>query len=274
MTTQSNEGAEVYDLSSDPKFVDYYRDESVSPRTLHRFSGNRDRLIRLLASTGYPVQKLDVLDIGCGAGTGTRLWADLGHRATGIDVNEPLIALARERARRDGVDIRFENCSATSLPVPDASQDVCILPELLEHVPDWRGCVNEAVRVLRPGGVLYLSTTNLLCPKQQEYELPFYSWYPGFLKRHYERLAVTTRPELVNHATYPAINWFTYFGLSRYLRARGVRCVTHFEAMDPTGRSALQRFALFAIRWVAPIRWLALVATPATRIFGLKNKAN
>ncbi len=95
-----------------------------------------------------------------------------------------------------------------------------MLPELLEHVEDWQTCLNEAVRALRPGGALYLSTTNALNPVQDEFELPFYSWYPGFLKRHYERLAVTTRPELVNHAKYPAVHWFTFFGLKPYLRAR------------------------------------------------------
>jgi 2-polyprenyl-3-methyl-5-hydroxy-6-metoxy-1,4-benzoquinol methylase len=54
--------------------------------------------------------------------------------------------------------------------------DVCLLPELLEHVADWQSCLNEAARVLRPGGLLYLSTTNVLCPRQQEFNLPLYSF--------------------------------------------------------------------------------------------------
>ena len=43
------------------------------------------------------------------------------------------------------------------------------------------------------------------------------------LKRHYEKLAVTTRRELVNHAQYPAVHWFSFFGLRRALLARGMR---------------------------------------------------
>jgi len=259
-----------FDHTSDPKFFEYYSARSLSPETLKRFRGIRDQVVRLLSATGYPAQRLEVLDVGCGAGTGTRLWTELGHRATGLDTNEPLIKLARERAKRDEANIAFEVGSATALPFGDESHDVCMLPELLEHVADWQSCLEEAIRVLRPGGALYLSTTNVLNPKQEEFELPLYSWYPGFLKRRYERLAVTTRPELVNNAKYPAVHWFTFFGLKRYLSARGMQCITHFEVIDPRGRPALQRYALAAIRAIPPVKWIGLVATPATRLYAIK----
>jgi len=99
--------------------------------------------------------------------------------------------------------------------------DVYVVPELLEHVVDWEGVLNEAARILRPNGVLFLSTTNALCPVQNEFNLPLYAWYPAFMKRHYERLAVTTRPEVANYAKYPAVNWFTFYSLRSALRARG-----------------------------------------------------
>src|SRR6185436_9781775 len=97
-------------------------------------------------------------DIGCGAGTQSRLWAKRGHRVFGLDVNGPLIQLARERAREAGYNINFEVGTATALPWLDQSIDVCIMPELLEHVSDWNSCIKEAARVVRPGGLLYLST--------------------------------------------------------------------------------------------------------------------
>jgi hypothetical protein len=56
---------------------------------------------------------------------------------------------------------------------------------------------------------------------QNEFNLPPYAWYPAFMKRHYERLAVTTRPEVANYAKYPAVNWFTFYSLRSALRARG-----------------------------------------------------
>lgn len=117
--------------------------------------------------------------------------------------------------------MEFINCSATATPIPTESLDICVIPELLEHVVEWRECLDEAGRIVRPGGLLYLSTTNALCPVQEEFTLPLYSWYPGFLKRRYERLAVTTRPELANYAKYPAVNWFTFYSLRKELVARG-----------------------------------------------------
>lgn len=69
---------------------------------------------------------MDVVDIGCGAGTQCRIWAERGHNVFGIDVNEPLIELARRRAQEAGLAIRFETGSATQLPLKDESMDGCL----------------------------------------------------------------------------------------------------------------------------------------------------
>lgn len=261
-----------FDHSSDPQFFKYYAQLSESASTLQRFGSIRDKILRLVErdrthAAGTPLR---VLDIGCNAGTQCCMWARLGHDVTGLDVNAPLLGLARERAQAQQLAVRFDVGTATSLPYPDASFDVCLLPELLEHVEDWQSCLNEAVRVLRPGGYLYLSTTNALCPKQQEFDLPFYAWYPGWLKHRYERLSVTTRPELVNHARYPAVHWFTFAGLSRYLGARGLRCMDRFDLIDTRGRSALARLVVASLRKVAPLRFMGHVMTPGTSLVGIK----
>lgn len=148
--------------------------------------------------------------------------------------------------------------------------DVCIAPELLEHVADWQSCLDEFVRILRPGGVLYLSTSNVLCPVQQEFDLPLYSWYPAPLKRRYERLAVTTRPELVRHAKYPAVNWFSFYGLRRELSHRGMRSMDRFDFIDSASRSRLKCLAATVIRSLPPVRLLAHIATPNTMVVAVK----
>lgn len=263
--------AEQFDHGTNPDFFAYYAKESLSPRTLERFATVRDKALRMLDGAGRGDAPLAVADIGCGAGTQSLMWAKLGHAVHGLDVNGPLVEEARRRAREAGASVRFDVGTATALPYGDASMDVVLMPELLEHVPDWEACVDEAVRVLRPGGLLYLSTTNALCPVQQEFTLPLYSWYPAPLKRRYERLAVTTRPELANHAKYPAVHWFTWYGLRRHLARRGVRCFDRFDMIDTEGRSAAARAVVGLVRALPPLRLLGHVATHGTTLFGLKR---
>lgn len=213
-------GSNGFDTSTDEHFLAYYSVQSQSAATLERFRQLADLLLQTLADAGRE-GPFEVADIGGGTGTLASMFARAGHRSTCVDLSADLLAVGRERALAEGLEVRFINCSATATPLAAASIDVCVIPELLEHVTDWAGVLDEAARILRPGGLLYLSTTNALCPVQYEFNLPLYSWYPGFLKRRCERLAVTTRPQLANYAKYPAVHWFTYYGLRRALRERG-----------------------------------------------------
>ena len=152
--------------------------------------------------------------------------------------------------------------------------NVCLLPELLEHVVDWQTCVDEAVRVLKPDGLLYLSTTNRLCPIQQEFNLPGYSWYPAFIKHKIERLAVTTHPGLVNHAKYPAVHWFTSEQLSAYLSTRGMECFDRFAMVDDSALTPARKLALAIARSTAATRFLGYVFTPVTTLFAIKRSVH
>jgi SAM-dependent methyltransferase len=224
----------------------------------------------LAGTIGLAQLRWEVADIGCGAGTQCRVWAERGHRVHGVDINKALIALARKRTREAGLDIVFQVASATSLPWPDQSMDVCLVPDLLQHVADWRACLAEAVRVLKPGGALYISTTNMLCPIQHEYDLPFYSWYPGFLKRHFEDLATSSRPDLAGYSHTPAVNWFTWYGLRQHLGGRGLRCLDRFDMACGSAAGAGRRRLLGLIRAVPLLRFGAHLATPYTVLLALK----
>lgn len=255
-----------WDTGTHEAFYTYYAAQSADEESLQRFQAIYATLERMLRWRSA----LDVADIGCGAGTQCRLWAAQGHRVAGADINAALVELGRERAREAGLDIRFEVASATALPWADASMDLCIAPELLEHVEDWQGCIAEFVRILRPGGALYLSTSNLLCPKQQEFTLPLYSWYPAPLKRYCVRLARTTHPHIAGYATYPAVHWFTFYQLRNHLRSFGMRCYDRFDMVDLAAQGRVGRAAIGAVRAVAPLRWGAHVLTPYLSLLAIR----
>lgn len=258
----------AWNTGSHEDFYTYYEKQSSGAAALVRFEAIKATVLRAI---GQPARPLSVADIGCGAGTQSRLWAGHGHTVFGADINAALIGLARKRAEQAGLDIQFSVASATVLPWDVATMDVCIAPELLEHVADWQSCLSEMVRVLKPGGALYLSTSNKLCPKQEEFTLPLYSWYPGFVKRHFEQLARTTRPELAGYATYPAVNWFTFYGLRRHLGRQGLRCMDRFDMIDTAQHGRLARITVGALRRVPPLRLLGHIATSYTVLLGIKE---
>lgn len=260
----------AWDHSSHDNFYEYYEEQSLAEHTLERFRAIQ-KTVLLALPRDRRLERLAVADIGCGAGTQAMAWAELGHEVRGLDINAPLLELARKRAAQRGLNAQFEVGSATELPWPDRSFDVVLVPELLEHVAPWRECLNEFARVLRRGGILYISTSNKLCPVQQEFSLPLYSWYPGFLKRHYEQLAVTTRPEIAGYAKYPAVNWFSFFSLQRYLRPLGFVCQDRFAMMETRNKSLAVRLARQLVLAFPPLRLLAHMATPYTVVLARKT---
>ncbi len=253
------------------KFIDYYERASRSERTITRFSRIRDCALRLLQEQGHRTDGLDIADIGCGAGTQAMLWAERGHTVAALDASESLIAIGHKRAAEQDLDVRFSVGWAQSLPFESERFDVVLLLELLEHVAEWESCLLEAVRVLRTGGILYVSTTNKLCPVQQEFNLPLYSWYPSRIKRWCVSKSMSTRPEWANHTRYPAVNWFSYFELRRWFEARGIDTLDRFDVLSRQQLANPAKLLIKVIRSFEPVRFLAHTATEGTTVWGLKR---
>ncbi len=97
-----------------------------------------------------------MLDIGCGIGGIDILLArDYdAAKVTGIDVEEPLVRRARERAAAAGLAerIEFRLVEPGPLPFPDSSFDVVFSKDAMIHIPDKPALFADVYRVLRPGG--------------------------------------------------------------------------------------------------------------------------
>jgi ubiquinone/menaquinone biosynthesis C-methylase UbiE len=103
-----------------------------------------------------------VLDLCCGAGASAipaaRATGPAG-RVLGIDVAEPLLAIARGKAAHEGLEnVEFRYGDATHVAMPDASFDAVICVFGVFFAQDMTGFVAEMWRLVRPGGVLAVTT--------------------------------------------------------------------------------------------------------------------
>ncbi len=101
-----------------------------------------------------------VLDAGCGTGYGSAELARLADSVVGADVAADAVDYAREHYRLP--NLHFEQASCTALPHLDASFDLVVAFEVIEHLADWREMLREARRLLAPGGQFVVSTPNRL----------------------------------------------------------------------------------------------------------------
>ena len=99
-----------------------------------------------------------VLDAGCGAGYGSAELAEAALEVVGMDVAPEAVDFAR--AHYQAPNLRFEQGSCVAMPHAEASFDLVVAFEVIEHLEDWRGFLTEACRVLTPGGQLIVSTPN------------------------------------------------------------------------------------------------------------------
>lgn len=101
----------------------------------------------------------DVLDIACGEGYGSALLARNARSVVGVDISEQAVAHARGNyAGRP--NLRFQQGSATSVPMAGASVDMVVSFETIEHLAEQKEMLAELRRVLRPDGVLVISSPN------------------------------------------------------------------------------------------------------------------
>jgi SAM-dependent methyltransferase len=111
----------------------------------------RRRIIDRLLRRALPVQRdLRILDVGAGTGATSRALAKYG-RVLAVDFSPEAVTIARGR----GLDVA--RMDARALALPDASFDLVVGLDVMEHLEDDVGLVKELRRVLKPGGVLLVT---------------------------------------------------------------------------------------------------------------------
>jgi len=132
-----------------------------------------DHFSRYLACRGLCAGRV-VLDAACGSGYGSNALASVAEQVYGIDVDPAAVDYATQNYGRSNTS--FRNASVTEIPFEDASIDVVVSFETLEHIPAdaQLAFMGEIKRVLRPNGTLVMSTPDRLITDERGTENEFH----------------------------------------------------------------------------------------------------
>ena len=213
-----------------------------------------------------------LLDVGAAQGVSTIGWQRLGFDAVGLEPWREAVETSRELARLAGADAEVVEGVAEGMPFDDASFDLVWAESVMEHVAAPDRVFREVYRVLRPGGAFYFHTSSALGFRQREIRgFPFFAWYPASLKRRIMTWAKEKRPELIGHTNYPALNWYTPWGVKRELTAVGFkRLLNRWELVQPEEYSGPSRAMLLVARRSAPGRFVGEVLKPGSGFLAIK----
>lgn len=142
--------------------------------------GQDPRWRRFLVSR---VEGRRVLDVACGTGAVSQELARAGHEVVGLDQNEGMLAVARERMP----GVQFVVGEAERLPFADGEFDALTVTYLLRYVDDPTAAVRELARVVKPGGVVAML----------EFAVPRGAWRP--LWELWVRIGLPVAGRLIGH---------------------------------------------------------------------------
>ena len=213
------------------------------------------RRISLIACR-IPLAQRRILDIGCGVGEYVRHLRALPASVVGIDVDVQRVRAGAHGG--DGVPDLLVG-AAEALPFAAGAFDVVLLNEVIEHVQDDRATLEEALRILPPGGHIVIYAPNRLFP----FETHGVYWRGAYRFGNYpliNYLPTALRDQLVPHA-----RAYTRGDITQLLRGLDARVLVHTAVYPSFDRirsrnNALGRLlqTVFHQAEETPLRWLGL----------------
>ncbi|MFB2981045.1 bifunctional 2-polyprenyl-6-hydroxyphenol methylase/3-demethylubiquinol 3-O-methyltransferase UbiG [Microseira sp. BLCC-F43] len=143
------------------EFYDLYAERWWNPKekvyTLYHINKPRFEFFDRYVSNW---QGLKALDVGCGGGFSCEFMAARGVLVSGIDQSAKCIQAAQKHAESSGFKIDYRQAVAENIPYGDATFDVVVCVDVLEHVENVEQVISEVYRVLKPDGLFLFDTIN------------------------------------------------------------------------------------------------------------------
>ena len=135
-------------------------------KPLHKFNPIRIRYIKeniiqnfKLKAKKRPLQKINILDIGCGGGLLSEPMTRLGASVTGIDASDKNINIAKLHAKKNKLNIKYLCSSPEKLNIKKKF-DVILNMEIIEHVEDINFFIRSCSKLLKKNGLMFVATLN------------------------------------------------------------------------------------------------------------------
>ncbi len=109
----------------------------------------------------FKVRKgMKVLDVGCGTGNFSIKLAKMGCEVIGIDISEEMLKVAEEKAKKEGLNIKFYNMDVYNMEYEADYFDGIVSVTAFEFLEEPEKAIEEMFRVLKPNGYLLIGTIN------------------------------------------------------------------------------------------------------------------
>jgi len=174
-----------------------------------------------------------VLEVGCNWGYGAYLLSGVAAHLTAFDGSGEAIRDAQQRFPRDNLVFLMHDAN-DPFPLPDESFDLVFSSEVIEHIRDYRACVAEIKRVLRPGGILIMKTPNLEFDPEMHRRNPYHlkvftpSEYEALLEQYFKDVQILGYNEVYSHLIrYSAVD----FDLNDYHFGQPIPCAKKLEVI-------------------------------------------
>ena len=135
-------------------------------KPLHKFNPIRIKYIKeniirnfKLKIKKKPLEKINILDIGCGGGLLSEPMTRLGATVTGIDASNKNINIAKLHAKKNKLKINYLCSSPENLKIKKKF-DVILNMEIIEHVEDINFFINSCSKLLKKNGLMFVATLN------------------------------------------------------------------------------------------------------------------